>query len=82
MRTGFAGRVAEELFIGEISTGASNDIKQITEVAREMVMKYGMSEKLGMVKYGDLEETRHLGYTYGVGESIVRRQHESSMKKL
>lgn len=73
LRTGVAGRVAEELFIGEISTGASNDIKQITEVAREMVMKYGMSEKLGMVKYGDLEETRHLGYTYGGGREYSEK---------
>jgi cell division protease FtsH len=67
LRTGVGGRVAEELFIGDISTGASNDIRQITEVAREMVMDFGMSEDLGMVKYGSLEETKHLGYTYGGG---------------
>jgi cell division protease FtsH len=67
LRTGVGGRVAEEIFLGDISSGASNDIKQITEIAREMIMDYGMSEKLGMVKYGDLEETKHLGYTYGGG---------------
>jgi cell division protease FtsH len=67
LRTGLGGRVAEELFLGDISTGASNDIKQITEIAKRMIMDYGMSDKLGMVKYGDLEETKHLGYTYGGG---------------
>ena len=68
LRTGIGGRVAEEIFLGDISTGASNDIQQITGIAREMVMDYGMSEKLGMVKYGDLEETKHLGYSYGGGK--------------
>jgi cell division protease FtsH len=67
LRTGVGGRAAEELFLGDISTGASNDIKQITEIAKEMIMDYGMSEKLGMVKYGNLEETKHLGYSYGGG---------------
>ena len=51
----------------DISTVASNDIMQITEIAKKMIMDYGMSDSLGMVKYGDLEETRHLGYAYGGG---------------
>ncbi len=67
IRTGLGGRVAEELFLGDISTGASNDIMQITEIAKRMIMDYGMSDKLGIVKYGDLEETKHLGYAYGGG---------------
>lgn len=67
LRTGVGGRAAEELFLDDISTGASNDIQQVTGTAREMVMNYGMSKKLGMVKYGDLEETKHLGYSYGGG---------------
>jgi cell division protease FtsH len=67
LKTGVGGRAAEEIFLEDISTGASNDIQQVTEIAKQMVMDYGMSEKLGMVKYGDLEETRHLGYTYGGG---------------
>jgi len=67
IRTGVAGRAAEELFLDDISSGASSDIEQATEVAKEMVMKYGMSEKLGMVKYGDVDETTHLGYAYGGG---------------
>ena len=47
------GRVAEELVFDDITSGASQDIKQATEIARNMVTRYGMSEKLGMVAYDD-----------------------------
>lgn len=47
------GRIAEDLILGDISTGASNDIERASKIAREMVMTYGMSEKLGPVAYGD-----------------------------
>ncbi len=67
LRSGVAGRAAEEIFVGRISTGASADIEQVSQLAREMVTQYGMSEKLGMIKYGDVEETKHLGYAYGGG---------------
>ncbi len=52
------GRVAEEMFCGDITTGASQDFKQATKEARAMVTKYGMSEKMGVVSYdiGDEEE--------------------------
>jgi len=70
------GRAAEEVFIGRISTGASGDIEQATSIAREMVTQYGMSEKLGMVKYGDVEETRHLGYAYGGGKNFSEKYAE------
>ena len=73
LRTGVAGRAAEEIFLGDISMGASGDIEQITEIAKEMITQYGMSEKLGMVKYGDLEETKHLGYAYGGGKDYSER---------
>jgi cell division protease FtsH len=69
MRSGVAGRVAEELFIGRVSTGASSDIENVTEMAREMVTQYGMSDVLGMVKYGDEEQTKNLGYSYGGGRA-------------
>ncbi len=73
LRTGVAGRAAEEVFLGDISTGASNDIEQVTETAKEMVTQYGMSEKLGLIKYGDMEETKHLGYTYGGGKDYSEK---------
>ena len=50
------GRVAEQLTLDDISTGASNDIQRATEVAREMVTKYGFSEKLGPVNYSSSDE--------------------------
>ena len=50
------GRVAEELIMEDISTGASNDLERVTSIARAMVTKYGMSEKLGPMVYGDSDE--------------------------
>jgi cell division protease FtsH len=47
------GRVAEELVYGEVSTGAHNDLERATELARHMVMKYGMSERIGLVTFGE-----------------------------
>ncbi len=70
------GRAAEEVFVGRITTGASGDIEQATSVAREMITQYGMSEKLGMVKYGDMEETKHLGYAYGGGRDFSEKYAE------
>lgn len=53
---GLGGRVAEALFCQDISTGASQDIRHITQVARDMVAKYGMSEKIGPIAYSSDEE--------------------------
>ena len=50
------GRVAEQLVLDDISTGASNDLERATKIARSMVTKYGFSEKLGPVVYGDQNE--------------------------
>jgi cell division protease FtsH len=56
-----AGRIAEEIVSGDISTGAAGDIQQATNMARAMVMQWGMSDKLGMIQYGDNEEFIFLG---------------------
>ena len=55
------GRVAEQLVLGDVSTGASNDIERATKIARSMVTKYGMSDKLGAIAYGSGEEEVFLG---------------------
>jgi cell division protease FtsH len=55
------GRIAEEIISGDISTGASGDIQQATNMARAMVCHWGMSDKLGMVQYGDNNEFVFLG---------------------
>lgn len=47
------GRIAEDLVLGDISTGASNDLERASKIAREMVMTYGMSDKIGPITYGD-----------------------------
>lgn len=55
------GRVAEEIIFGEITTGASSDLKQITKMARAMVTQYGMSDELGPRIYGETQEMVFLG---------------------
>lgn len=69
------GRVAEELVFDDITTGASQDIKQATSLARAMVTKYGMSEKLGLIRYGDDDDEvfigRDLAHTRSYGEQIA-----------
>jgi len=72
------GRVAEEIVFDEISTGAANDIERSTKIARDMVTKYGMSEKLGPLVYGKKHEQVFLGrdimedknYSENVGSQI------------
>jgi cell division protease FtsH len=59
------GRVAEELVFDEITTGASNDLDQITKIARNMVTRYGMSERLGPMIFGQKEELVFLGREIG-----------------
>ena len=58
------GRVAEALVIGDISTGASNDIERASEIARKMVTRYGMSEDLGPIMYGSGDHEVFLGRDY------------------
>ena len=55
------GRVAEQLVLDDISTGASNDIERASKIARSMVMKYGMSDKLGTITFGNDQEEVFLG---------------------
>ncbi len=72
------GRVAEALVLGDISTGASNDIERATEIARSMVTKYGMSEKLGPIAFGGENHQVFLGKDY----SQVRNYSESVASQI
>ncbi|MCR5155066.1 MAG: ATP-dependent zinc metalloprotease FtsH [Butyrivibrio sp.] len=56
------GRIAEEIVFGDITTGASSDIRKATQEARSMVTKYGMSDSIGVVNYDDNEEDVFIGY--------------------
>ena len=70
------GRVAEEIIFGDITTGASNDLERATGIARSMVMKYGMSDKVGLVVYGDDDNEvfigRDLAHTRGYSEEVAK----------
>jgi len=59
------GRVAEEIVFGDISTGAQNDLECSSELARNMVCTYGMSEKLGALTFGKKHASLFLGTEYG-----------------
>ena len=65
IRICLGGRIAEELVMDDISTGASGDIQQATKVVRDMITRYGMSEKLGAVLYGSEHAEVFLGRDYG-----------------
>ncbi|WP_054200528.1 ATP-dependent zinc metalloprotease FtsH, partial [Clostridium baratii] len=64
------GRVAEQLILGDISTGAKNDIDRTSAIARSMVMEYGMSEKLGTISYGSEQNEVFLGRDLGRGRNF------------
>ena len=74
----FGGRIAEDLYVGRISTGASNDFERATQIAREMVTRFGMSEKMGVMVYAENEGEVFLG------RSVTRSQHisEKTMQEI
>ena len=69
------GRIAEELIFDDITTGASQDIKQATGIAKAMVTQYGMSDRIGMINYGSDDDEvfigRDLAHTKAYGESVA-----------
>jgi cell division protease FtsH len=83
MKVCFAGRIAEEMFCGDINTGAMGDIRQATTVARKMVRDWGMNDRLGFVYYGD-EENRSY-FDVGGGREYseeVAKAIDEEVKKL
>ncbi len=81
------GRVAEALTLEDISTGASNDIERATEIARKMVTKYGMSDKLGPIVYGESDANevflgRDFGHTRNYSEEVAARIDEEVYRLL
>jgi cell division protease FtsH len=74
----FGGRVAEEIFVGSISTGASNDFERATNIARDMVTRYGMSAALGPMVYGENEGEVFLGRSVTTHKNMS----ETTMQKV
>ena len=80
MTVALGGRAAEELIFDDITSGASSDSQRVTQIARQMVMRLGMSEKLGTRVYGQKEELVFLGreiseqkdYSEAIAEEIDR----------
>jgi cell division protease FtsH len=73
----FGGRIAEEVFMGQMTTGASNDFERATSIARDMVMRYGMTDSLGPMVYAENEGEVFLGRsvtkTTNVSEETMRK---------
>ena len=84
------GRVAEKLVLGDISTGAKNDIDRASAIARSMVMEYGMSDKIGTISYGSNQNEVFLGRDLGkernfseeLGAEIEKEVRDVSMKRI
>jgi len=74
----FGGRIAEELFMNQMTTGASNDFERATEIARNMVTRYGMSDELGPMVYGENEGEVFLGRSVTTQKNVS----ESTMQKV
>ena len=85
IKVGMGGRIAEELIFSDVTTGASQDIKQVTETARNMITKYGMSEKLGFINYEENSDEVFLGRDLGHSRSFseeVDKMIDQEVKKL
>jgi len=67
----FGGRIAEEIFVGQMSTGASNDFARATNIARSMVMRYGMSDALGIMVYVETEQDN--GFRKPIAEATQQK---------
>ena len=74
----FGGRIAEEVFMNQMTTGASNDFERATEIARNMVTRYGMSDELGPMVYGENEGEVFLGRSVTTQKNVS----ESTMQKV
>jgi cell division protease FtsH len=81
----FGGRVAEEIFCGDISAGAADDIRRATELARAMVTELGMSEKVGPIHYAEREGSDFLGTELLSGKwhsEVTARQIDEEVERI
>lgn len=78
----FGGRIAEEIFINRKSTGASNDFERATKLARAMVAKYGMSDKLGVMVYEDEEQGGYFGGTSRTISEATQQKVDEEVRRI
>jgi cell division protease FtsH len=81
----FGGRIAEEVFMGQMTTGASNDFERATEMARNMVTRWGMSESLGTMVYGENEGEVFLGRSITTHKNVseeTMRQVDAEIRRI
>ncbi|MCK4756262.1 cell division protein FtsH, partial [candidate division WOR-3 bacterium] len=79
------GRAAEKIILGDLSTGAGNDIEKATKLARKMVCEWGMSERLGPLTYGEKQEEIFLGREIGMHRDFseaTAREIDEEVKKI
>ncbi|MCB0040215.1 MAG: cell division protein FtsH, partial [Caldilinea sp.] len=79
------GRVAEEIRFGDITTGASNDLERVTGMARAMVTQWGMSDRLGPIRYGEREEMMFLNRSFSEHRNYsdkVAQEIDEEVKRL
>ncbi len=84
IKMGLAGRIAEEMFTGDINTGAYGDIRQVTSLARRMVRDWGMNDRVGFVFYGE-DEHKMTGFDFGGGKEYsesTQQVIDEEVKKL
>lgn len=77
---GLGGHAAEQLYLGEFTTGATSDLKKATEVCRRMVTQFGMSEKLGPV-YLDGDQEVFVGMEFGRAAGTAKKWRRASTRK-
>ena len=73
IKMSLGGRAAEEIFLGEISTGAASDLKQCNGIARNMIKRYGLSDKFKNLVFGDDNDEVFLGYSFGQVQSYSEK---------
>ncbi len=84
IKMGLGGRIAEEMFTGDINTGAYGDIRQVTSLARRMVRDWGMNDRVGFIFYGE-DENKMTGFDFGGGKEYSEQTQQvidEEVKKL
>ncbi|MQQ99706.1 ATP-dependent zinc metalloprotease FtsH [Glaciimonas soli] len=78
----FGGRIAEEIFVGQMSTGASNDFSRATKLARSMVTRFGMSDTLGVMVYEDEEQPGYFGGSSKTISEVTQQKVDAEIRNI